>query len=85
MNAITVPIAEAQTRLSELVAAVAGGADVTLTEGGAAVARLVAAAGVQVRSDEQVAAAIQRIHALRDHFRLEGSSLSDLVKEGRRV
>jgi prevent-host-death family protein len=82
MNAITLPVAEAQARLSELVAAVAAGADVTLTEGGAPVARLVAAAGALLQSDE-VDHYMNEVRAVRRGLSLGGLSAKDLVAEGR--
>jgi prevent-host-death family protein len=82
MNAITLPVAEAQARLSELVAAVAGGADVTLTEGGTPVARLVAAAGALLPSDE-VHRYMSEVRAVRRGLSLGGLSAKSLVAEGR--
>lgn len=81
MNAITLPVAEAETRLSELVAAVAGGAEVTSTRGGAPVARLVAA-GAPVATDE-VSRYMAEVRAVRRGLSLGGLSSKGLVAEGR--
>ena len=73
---------EAKNRLSELLAAVENGEEVTITKHGRPVARLVPFA----RHDQaRVAAAIAELRELRRHVRLApGESVKDLVDEGRR-
>jgi prevent-host-death family protein len=77
----SVPVYEAKTRLSALLDAVAAGEEITITRNGRPAALLVP---VPSRAD-RVAAAVARIRAIRKGVRLpEGTTIKDLIDEGRR-
>jgi prevent-host-death family protein len=73
---------EAKNRLSELLAAVENGEEVTITKHGRPVARLVP---VNALDQARVAAAISELRRLRGQVRLgDSETVEDLVDEGRR-
>lgn len=73
---------EAKNRLSELLAAVENGEEVTITKHGRPVAKLVP---VNALDQARVAAAISELRRLRGQVRLDnGETVEDLVDEGRR-
>ena len=73
---------EAKNRLSELLAAVENGEEVTITKHGRPVARLVP---FTAYDQARVAAAIVELRQLRDKVRLGTSeTVKDLINEGRR-
>lgn len=78
----TIGAFEAKNRLSELLANVENGEEVTITRHGRAVARLVPI----TRHDEaRIAAAIAELRELRRQVRLApGESVRGLIDEGRR-
>ncbi|THF63600.1 type II toxin-antitoxin system prevent-host-death family antitoxin [Pseudothauera nasutitermitis] len=81
----TVPVYEAKTRLSELLAAVEHGEQVTITRHGRAIARLVSAveADASVQSQRQrVVGAFARLRELRKGVSL-GQELREAMEEGR--
>jgi prevent-host-death family protein len=78
-----VAVYEAKTRLSELLAAVEQGEQVTITRRGLPVARLVAASPALRSADSQRQQVAGTIAALRaGRIKLEGP-LKDLIAEGR--
>ncbi len=78
----TVGAYEAKTHLPQLLREVEGGATITITRHGVAVAVL-APAGHGMRSDVQ--ATIEAIHKLRAEVKpLAGSSIREMIEEGRR-
>lgn len=81
MNAWTIPVAEVEGQLSTLLAEVAKGSEVTLTEAGLPVARIVPAAAAVPR--ESTDAFLERVRALRDGVTLGGLKIKDLIEEGR--
>lgn len=81
----TVPVYEAKTRLSELLAAVELGEEVTITRRGRPVARIVAAAEpplAALSQRERVAGAFARLREIRQGHTL-GGSLRDAIEDGR--
>lgn len=83
MNALSIPVAEAEGRLSSLLAEVAKGAEVTLTEGGRAVARIVPAALEPKRSPQEIEAAMARVRELRKGITLSLEEIRASIEEGR--
>lgn len=73
---------EAKNRLSELLALVEAGQEVTITRNGKPVARIIAAEG---RDLEDARRAVEGLRAIRARSRPGPESLKDLVNEGRRV
>ncbi len=81
----TVPVYEAKTRLSELLAAVELGEEVTITRRGRPVARIVAAADapfVALPQRERVASTFARLREIRQGRTL-GGSLREAIEDGR--
>ena len=78
----TVGAYEAKTHLSELLAKVEAGEEITITRHGAPVAKLVPVK--KEVSVEERAAAIQRIQKLASGLSLGGLKIRDLISEGRR-
>lgn len=79
---ISVPVAEAKNRLSELIARVEAGEEISVTRRGKAVARLVAAGEPDHAAQrERVAKVFRRLGALRDRLDLEGD-LKAIAREG---
>lgn len=81
----TVAIYEAKTHLSELLAAVELGEEVTITRRGNPIARLVAARLPESHAEETTKrrALIARIRANRDMAPVEGFDLRTAIKDGR--
>lgn len=80
-----VAVYEAKTRLSELLAEVELGEQITITRHGQPIARLVAALAVKrgvASQRQQVAATFAKLKAQRKGVVLEGN-LQDLISEGR--
>jgi prevent-host-death family protein len=80
-----VAVYEAKTRLSELLAEVEKGEQVTITRRGLPVARLVRAGAAKrgvTSQSQQVAAVIQNLSKLRKGVVLEGN-VHDLIGDGR--
>ena len=73
---------KAKTHLSELLAKVEAGEEITITKHGAPVAQLVPIK--KEASAEERVAAIQRIQMLSRGLSLGGLKIKDLVSEGRR-
>jgi len=69
---LSVPLAEAKNRLSELILRVEGGEDIAITRRGRSVARLVSAAQPAPDRQAEVAAIFQRLHSLSRGVRLAG-------------
>jgi len=85
MTIKSVPVFEAKTRLSELLAAVEQGEQVTITRRGVPVARLVPAAAARRGSSSQrqrVAQTFARLRAQRAGVTLD-VALTDAISEGR--
>lgn len=81
----TVPVYEAKTRLSELLAAVELGEEVTITRRGRPVARIVAAADAPftaLTQRERVADTFARLREMRQGRTL-GGSLREAIEDGR--
>ncbi|MDX5444715.1 MAG: type II toxin-antitoxin system prevent-host-death family antitoxin [Zoogloeaceae bacterium] len=81
----TVPVYEAKTKFSELLAAVEHGEQVTITRRGRAVARIVAAVYVEESAQAQrqrVAGTFARLRELRQGVSL-GMDLHETIEEGR--
>ena len=82
----TVPVHEAETRFSELLAAVEHGEQVTITRRGRAVARIVAAVEGEAASAQaqrqRVAGTFARLRELRQGVSL-GIDIREAVEEGR--
>lgn len=81
----TVPVHEAETRLSELLAAVELGEEITITRHGRPVARIVAVAdtsAVALTQRERVAGIFARLRGLRQGRAL-GGSLREAIEGGR--
>ena len=81
----TVPVYEAKTRLSELLAAVELGEEVTITRRGRPVARIVAAVEspeAALTQQERVAGTFARLRELRQGRTL-GVSLREAMEDGR--
>lgn len=78
----TVDAYEAKTHLSELLEKVEAGEEITITEHGAPVAKLVPIKK-EVRADERHAA-VGRIQTLAVGLRLSRLKVKDLVRKGRR-
>ena len=81
----TVAVYEAKTQLSELLAAVEQGEQVTITRRGQAIARLVSAAPAKrgnIGQRQKVASTIAALRNLRKGVNLEGD-LRELIAEGR--
>lgn len=81
----TVSVHEAETRFSELLAAVEHGEQVTITRRGRAVARIVAAVDGEASAQAQrqrVAGTFARLRELRQGVSL-GMDLREAVEEGR--
>ena len=89
----TVPVYEAKTRLSELLAAVELGEEITITRHGRPVARIVAvadASAVALTQRERVARTFARLRGLRQGVnswcrltRALGGSLREAIEGGR--
>jgi prevent-host-death family protein len=89
----TVPVHEAETRLSELLAAVELGEEITITRHGRPVARIVAvadASAVALTQRERVARTFARLRGLRQGVnswcrltRALGGSLREAIEGGR--
>lgn len=79
---IKIPIAEAKNRLSELVARVEAGEEISVTRRGKPVARLVAAGEVDIQDQRaRVAEAFRRLGVLREKLDLEGD-IKAIAREG---
>ncbi len=81
----TVPVSEAKTRLSELLAAVELGEEVTITRRGRPVARIVAAVespAAALTQRERGAGAFARLREMRQGRTL-GGSLREAIEAGR--
>jgi prevent-host-death family protein len=81
----TVPVDEAKTKFSELLAAVEHGEQVTITRRGRAVARIVAAVDVEESAQAQrqrVAGTFARLRELRQSISLD-MDLREAIEEGR--
>ena len=81
----TVPVYEAKARLSELLAAVELGEEVTITRRGRPVARIVAAADAPfaaLTQRERVAGTFSRLREMRQGRTL-GGSLREAIEDGR--
>lgn len=81
----TVPVYEAKTKLSELLAAVEHGEQVTITRRGRAIARIVAAVDAEESAQAQrqrVADTFVRLRELRQGVSL-GMDLREAIEEGR--
>lgn len=81
----TVPVNEAKTRFSELLAAVELGEEVTITRRGRPVARIVAAADapfVALPQRERVASTFARLWEIRQGRTL-GGRLREAIEDGR--
>lgn len=81
----TVPVYEAKTKLSELLAAVEHGEQVTITRRGRPIARIVAAAEAPESGQtqrERVLDTFARLRELRKGIRL-GMNVRDAIDEGR--
>ena len=73
---------EAKNRLSELLAAVENGEEVTITKHGRPVAKLVPITSLD---QPRIAAAISELRKLREQVRLgTGETVENLINEGRR-
>lgn len=79
MTGTTVGVDKAEAHLSALLAKVERGETVTITRHGRPVARLVPVD--VVRPVEEV---IVDLRALREHVRLDGTTIRELIDEGRR-
>ena len=79
MTGTTVGVDEAEAHLPALLAKVTRGETVTITRHGRPVARLVPVD--VVRRVEEV---IVDLRALREHVRLDGTTIRELIDEGRR-
>jgi prevent-host-death family protein len=77
----TVGLFDAKTHLSALLERVRKGEEITITRHGTAVARL---SPVTDTSRKAPRLAAERIRALRKGIRLNGLTLQELIKEGRR-
>lgn len=77
----TIGLFDAKTHLSALLERVAQGEEITITKHGVPVALLVPAANRPKKDPKKVA---ERIRALRRGARLEGITIRQLLKEGRR-
>ncbi len=73
---------DAKTRLSELLAKVEAGEEITITKHGTAIAKLVPVK--RKASVEERRAAIADIRELRKGISLGGLKIKDLISEGRR-
>lgn len=81
----TVPVYEAKTKLSELLAAVEHGEQVTITRRGRAIARIVAVVDTEESAQAQrqrVAGTFARLRELRQGVSL-GMDLREAIEEGR--
>lgn len=81
----TVPVYEAKARLSELLAAVELGEEVTITRRGRPVARIVAAADTSfaaLTQRERVTSTFARLREIRQGRTL-GGSLREAIEDGR--
>jgi len=78
----TVGVFEAKNRLSELLDRVARGEAITITRRGEPVARLVPA--VSLNDPERARKAIAALRSARKGIRLEGLTIDELRREGRR-
>lgn len=78
----TVGAYEAKTHLSELLARVEAGEEITITKHGAAVARLIPVTRQANAEERQLA--IERIQKLALRLSLGGLKVKDLIREGRR-
>ncbi len=79
-NAKEVGLFDAKTHLSQLIARVERGEEITITKRGIAVARLIPPAERRERDPRQAAASLRR---LRQGLTLKGGSLRSLIAEGR--
>jgi prevent-host-death family protein len=77
----SVGLFEAKTHLSALLERVSRGEEITITKHGHPIARLVPMERGSKRDPKQVAEAIR---ALRKGIKLEGVTVRQLIKEGRR-
>ena len=80
---ITVPVFEAKNRLSALLAEVARGTEVVITNRGTPVARIVPA-NAEAERRERARRAAEGILALSKGLSLGGLTIKDLKEEGRR-
>lgn len=80
---ITVPVYEAKNRLSALLAEVARGAEVVITNRGTPVARIIPA-NAEAETRERARRAAEGILALGKGLSLGGLTIKDLKEEGRR-
>lgn len=78
----TVPVHEAEARLSELLAAVELGEEITITRHGRPVARIVATADAAVTPRERVAGIFVHMREMRQGRAL-GGSLREAIEGGR--
>lgn len=77
----TVGTFEAKTHLSTLLEQVERGDEITITRHGRAIARLVP---VHAISADRLAETVRRLKAFRHGRKLEGTSIKELIEEGRR-
>ncbi len=82
-DSITVPVFEAKNRLSALLAEVAKGTEVVITNRGIPVARLVPA-NAEAERRERARRAVEGIKQLGAGLSLGGLKIKDLIEEGRR-
>lgn len=81
----TIPVCEAKTRLSELLAAVELGEEVTITRRGRPVARIIAAVespAAALTQQERVAGTFARLREMRQGRTL-GGGLREAIEDGR--
>jgi len=77
-----ISVAEAKNRLSELIARVEGGAEITVTRRGKPVARLVAVVAPDHQTRRtRVAEALRQLEVLRGPIRLDGD-LKAIARDG---
>jgi len=78
---LTIPLAEAKNRLSELLLRAEGGEDIAITKRGRLAARLVPMAKTARNRKTEVAEIFQRLRVLSRGMRLEGD-LKAIAREG---
>ncbi|MCL2645143.1 MAG: type II toxin-antitoxin system Phd/YefM family antitoxin [Betaproteobacteria bacterium] len=78
---LSVPLAEAKNRLSELILRAEGGEDVAITKRGKPMVRLVPVAEPGLNQRAEVAEIFQRLRSLSCGMRLEGD-LKAIAREG---
>ncbi|MBX9596925.1 MAG: type II toxin-antitoxin system prevent-host-death family antitoxin [Roseomonas sp.] len=82
-DTISVPVFEAKNRLSALLAEVARGAEVVITNRGVPVARLVPA-NAEAEKRERARRAVEGLKRTSKGLSLGGLKIKDLINEGRR-